>query len=136
MSVLLSIKPEFAEKIFSGEKRFEFRRVMPTQAVERVIVYASSPVCRLIGEFKVRRVVTASPAELWRLTRLYAGISKSYFDVYFTGRDQAHAFEVETSLRYEMPIDPRRVLRTFRAPQSFVYLSSMHGFEQRLRAAA
>ena len=26
MKVLLSIKPEFVEKIFSGEKRFEYRK--------------------------------------------------------------------------------------------------------------
>ena len=26
MKILLSIKPEFAEKIFSGSKKYEFRR--------------------------------------------------------------------------------------------------------------
>jgi hypothetical protein len=34
------------------------------------VVYASSPVCRLVGEFAVRRVVTASPNRLWRLTQV------------------------------------------------------------------
>jgi predicted transcriptional regulator len=28
MKVVLSIKPGFAEKIFSGEKKFEFRRAI------------------------------------------------------------------------------------------------------------
>lgn len=135
MSVLLSIKPEFAEKIFVGEKRFEFRRVMPKRDVERVVVYASSPVCRIVGEFAVRRVMTASPAALWKLTRTHAGINKCYFDAYFQGRSEAHAFEVEEALRYDEPIDPRRVSRAFRAPQSFVYLKSLGSFEQRLRLA-
>ena len=136
MSVLLSIKPAFAEKILSGEKRFEFRRVMPMQTVERVVIYASSPVCQIVGEFAVRGVITARPAELWRLTRSHAGISKAYFDAYFVGREEAHAFEVEKARRYDEPIDPRKVVQTFRAPQSFVYLSSLVGFERRLRAAA
>lgn len=132
MSVLLSIKPEFAEKILSGEKRFEFRRVMPKRDVDRVVVYASSPVCRIVGEFTVRRVVTASPKQLWRLTRTHAGIQKRYFEAYFMGRDKAHAFEIDQAQRYDEPIDPRKVRRSFRAPQSFVYLDSLDsldGFE-------
>lgn len=136
MSVLLSIKPEFAEKILAGEKRFEFRRVMPKQRVERVVVYASSPVCRLVGEFTVRRVVSASPEKLWRQTRNFAGISRRYFDAYFEGRTEAHAFEVEDVLRYDQPIDPQSIYRGFRPPQSFVYLDSLGGFEHRLPSAA
>ena len=136
MSVLLSIKPEFAEKILTGEKRYEFRRVVPKREVERVVVYASSPVCRLVGEFTVRRVVSAKPKALWRLARSHAGISKRYFDAYFKGREEAHAFEVEGVVRYDEPIDPKSLRRGFRPPQSFLYLDSLEGFESRLRAAA
>jgi len=136
MSVLLSIKPEFAEKILSGEKRFEFRRVMPKRDVERVVVYASSPVCRIVGEFTVRRVMTATPGKLWKLTRTHAGIEKHFFEAYFMGRDEAHAFEVDEARRYDEPIDPRKLSRAFRAPQSFVYLDSLVGFDRRLRLAA
>lgn len=132
MSVLLSIKPEFAEKILTGEKRFEFRRVIPTRDVERVVVYASSPVCRLVGEFTVRRVVSAKPQALWRLTRSHAGITKRYFDAYFKGRTEAHAFEVESTLRYDEPINPKSLRQSFRPPQSFLYLDSLNGFESQL----
>lgn len=134
MTVLLSIKPEFAEKLLSGEKRFEFRRVIPKRDVERVVVYASSPVCRIVGEFTVLRVVSASPRTLWRETRSHAGITRRYFNAYFKGRTEAHAFEVETVLRYDDPIDPRRINRDFRPPQSFVYLDSLEGFEHALAA--
>lgn len=136
MSVLLSIKPEFAEKILTGEKRFEFRRVIPKQRVDRVVVYASSPVCRLVGEFTVRRVVSAPPEELWRRARSCAGIPRRYFDAYFEGRTEAHAFEIAEVLRYDQPIDPLRIYRGFRPPQSFVYLDSLGGFERRLPSAA
>lgn len=136
MSVLLSIKPEFAEKILTGEKRFEFRRVVPKRSVERVVVYASSPVCRLVGEFTVRRVVSARPAALWRLTRSHAGIPKHYFTAYFKGRSEAHAFEIDSVLRYNEPIDPKVLRRGFRPPQSFLYLDSLEGFESRLQLAA
>jgi len=132
----LSIKPEFAEKILSGEKRFEFRRVMPKREVQHVVVYASSPVRRLVGEFTVRRIVTASPSKLWRLTRSHAGISKGYFDDYFRDRSEAHAFEIGEVRLYERPLDPRKMSPAFRAPQSFVYLSTLKGFERRLAKAA
>lgn len=136
MSVSLSIKPEFAEKILAGEKRFEFRRVIPKQPVERVVIYASSPLCRLVGEFTVRRVVSGPPGELWRRTRSAAGIPRHYFDRYFEGRTQAHAFEIDAVLRYDQPIDPLRFYRGFRPPQSFVYLDTLGGFEPRLPSAA
>ena len=54
MTVLLSIKPEFAEKIFDGTKKFEFRKsIFKNTDVQTVIVYASSPVQQVIGEFTI-----------------------------------------------------------------------------------
>ena len=45
MKALLSIKPEFADMIFAGTKRYEFRRaIFKRNDLEGVLVYASSPV--------------------------------------------------------------------------------------------
>ncbi|MBI6731014.1 ASCH domain-containing protein, partial [Pseudomonas amygdali] len=42
MKVLLSIKPEYAEKILQGEKRFEFRKsVFKNPDVRTVVIYAT-----------------------------------------------------------------------------------------------
>lgn len=122
MDVLLSIKPEFADRIFAGEKRFEFRRVIPKQPLDRVIVYSSSPVQRIVGEFTVRGIITASPEQLWRQTRHCAGITREGFMRYFSGCDEAHAIEIGVVNRYGKPIDPRRRDQQFRPPQSFIYL--------------
>lgn len=123
MNVLLSIKPEYADRIFAGEKLFEFRRVVPKQDVERVVVYASAPVQRIIGEFTVRRVVTTTPERLWRRTREHAGIAREAFMRYFEGCAEAHALEVAEAKLYARPIDPRERDENFRPPQSFVYLA-------------
>ena len=48
MAILMSIKPEYANKIFSGIKRYEFRKRIPKQPYERVYVYSSSPVKKII----------------------------------------------------------------------------------------
>ena len=48
MKVLLSIKPEFADKIFNGTKKYEFRKsIFKNKDVDTVVVYASSP-CKYI----------------------------------------------------------------------------------------
>ena len=56
MKVMISIKPEFADKIFTGIKKYEFRKVLfKNNDIDTVIVYASSPVQKVIGEFKIKR---------------------------------------------------------------------------------
>src|SRR5258708_33477980 len=86
-SILLSIKPEFVEKIFSGLKRYEFRRVMfKSKSVTKVVVYASHPVQRVVGEFEVGGVLALNRTELWQQTKQFAGIAKNYFDDYFADK--------------------------------------------------
>ena len=58
MKVLLSIKPEFAEKIFNGTKKYEFRKnIFKNKSVDKVVVYASSPVQCVIGEFEIETIL-------------------------------------------------------------------------------
>ena len=62
MKVLLSIKPEYAEKIFSGEKRYEFRKaVFKNQLIQTVVVYATMPVGKIIGEFNIKQILKDEP---------------------------------------------------------------------------
>ena len=66
MKILLSIKPEFANKIFNGSKKFEFRRlVFKNKSVNTVVVYASAPVSKVIGEFDIEQVLKLELSELW-----------------------------------------------------------------------
>ncbi len=60
--VLLSLKPQFAAAILSGEKKFEFRRdVFSRSDVTTVVLYASSPVCKVVGEIFARRDSFVAP---------------------------------------------------------------------------
>ena len=47
MKALLSIKPEFAEAIFNGKKRFEYRKVIFKKEVKYIQVYVTKTVGKL-----------------------------------------------------------------------------------------
>lgn len=122
MRVLLSIKPEFVAKIFSGEKRYEFRRsLFKRRDVTTVVVYASVPVSRVVGEFEIGRVLCDTPGELWRKTKEGAGITEQFFFDYFKDKATGYAISVSSSRRYDFPFDLRNVLG-LAPPQSFRYL--------------
>ena len=83
IKVLLSIKPEYAEKILNGEKKFEFRRVLPkNKEVDKVVIYATMPIGKIIGEFEIADFISESPIQLWQLTEEFAGISFHFFESY------------------------------------------------------
>lgn len=134
MKVLLSIKPEFAERIFEGTKRYEFRKVVyANRRVQTVVVYVTRPVGRIIGEFDVEGIVEAAPGCLWAETQPHAGITREFFDAYFEGRDRAFAIRVGAVRRYETPLVPEEVIEDFTPPQSYMYVDDKLG---RVRADA
>lgn len=124
MKILLSIKPEFVEEIFRGEKKFEYRRtIFKRTDVKKVIVYATKPVGLIVGEFCIEKVLKETPKHLWEKTHAYSGISKSFFDEYFSGKEYGFALQIKSPKLYDKPIDPTAKYKTFVAPQSFKYIN-------------
>lgn len=122
MKVLLSIKPEHAEKIFSGEKKYEFRRtVFKNPSIKKVVVYASKPVGKVIGEFDIDCVLRLNLEELWKETKKHSGIEEDFYYKYFEGKSEGNAIKIKKFKKYKKFID----LISFdisHPPQSFVYL--------------
>ncbi len=122
MKVLLSIKPEFALKIFEGTKRYEYRRsIFRRGDVGKVVVYASDPIKKVIGEFEMGVILHDVPQALWNRTKDYAGISKERFFEYFTNKTKGYAIEVKAAQIYDTPLPLSRLMVTS-PPQSFIYL--------------
>jgi predicted transcriptional regulator len=117
----LSIKPEYAEKIFRGEKRFEFRRSIFRRPVKVVVVYITSPVSRVIGEFEVDSIISDTVEGLWRRTKHSAGIDRDRFLGYFSGRTGGHAIAIGAVRRYRQSLDLSAAFG-IRPPQFFVYV--------------
>lgn len=124
MKVLLSIKPEYAEKILSGEKLYEFRKSIPRSVeAKSCIIYATMPVGKVVGEFQIDKFISDSPDELWNETASFSGITEEFFRSYFNGRDLAHAIKVKSVKRYKKAKSLRSVLPSGVAPQSFCYVN-------------
>jgi predicted transcriptional regulator len=122
MRVLLSIKPEFALKIFDGSKRYEYRRaIFKNQKVSRVIVYASNPIKQVIGEFEIEDILHEDPQSLWVKTKHNAGISKKGFFNYFTDKSKGYAIKVKATRLYDEPL-PLSSFTISSPPQSYMYL--------------
>jgi predicted transcriptional regulator len=123
MRALLSIKPKFVEKIFNGEKKFEYRKVIfARKDVKTIVVYATMPIGRIVGEFSVEEIFEFSPIELWAKTKKFSGIEKEFYDKYFEGRTKAFAIKIKKATLYEVPINPYEREEKFRPPQSFSYI--------------
>ena len=109
MNVLLSIKPKFVERIFAGEKKYEYRKIMfANDNVKNIFVYASTPVKKIVGN----------------LTADHAGISRAFFFEYFSDHNMAFAIKIKSAEQYHEPLDPYNMVVGFKAPQSFMYLKN------------
>ena len=123
MKVLLSIKPQFVDKIISGEKLYEYRKaIFKNPNVSTVVIYSTKPVGKIVAEFSVENILKGAPEEIWKKTKNYSGISQGFFFEYFKKHDIACAIEIKKLKIYKEPIDPFKIYNNFTPPQSYLYL--------------
>jgi predicted transcriptional regulator len=126
-ALLISIRPRFAEMIFTGTKTVELRRVRPRIGKDdMVFVYVSSPVMALEGAFEVDEIVSGSPNSIWRRFGSVTGLSKQEFDAYFEGKKTGFAIKIRRYWRLASPVSLAN-LKTqrigFHPPQGYQYIS-------------
>ncbi|MFZ5633103.1 MAG: ASCH domain-containing protein [Bacillota bacterium] len=125
-ALLISIRPEYAKKIFDGIKTVELRRVSPrVKKGDLVLVYVSSPTKAIVGSFKVTQVLTMQPDELWRHVEDLAGVSRKEFDDYFEGASMAVGIFLNSAQRLPIPIKLHHLKEkwpSFRPPQCYHYI--------------
>ena len=123
-AVLLSIKPKYADMIFSGDKRVELRRTWPTKTnIEVIVVYASSPVQKLVGLVFVDRIEELKFEELWNLSDANGGgVTYDELKSYTRGKDKAYGVMIDRVESAEVQVAPRTLFPSFTPPQFFLYL--------------
>lgn len=117
--ILLPIKPQYAHAIIEGRKTVEYRKVRPKDNNGVVIIYSSSPECKVIGEFSYDGILALPPEELWNSTHDRGCIEKKDYDKYYNGKTIGYAFNIVSSTVYDEP----KILADYgieRAPQLWV----------------
>lgn len=126
LTLLFSIRPQFADAIMRGEKRFELRRRRPKiEPGGRVIVYSSTPIRALIGSFVVPTITVESLESLWKHVANGSCVSRDDFLAYFDGLKSGVAIAIAEPNLFPDPIplaELRRLWPGFHPPQSFQYL--------------
>lgn len=126
---LMSIRPKYAYRIFTGIKKFELRKWFGVIPEKRsiIIVYASGSVRAIIGEFTVGNIIIGKPSEVWDKLSRYESIGVGNEDYqYIRGSKTAMALEVVDPVLYVKPItleELRSIIPGFMPPFSFRRLS-------------
>jgi len=123
MNVLLSIRPEYTEKILSGEKLYEFRKRKPKQRIDKVFIYESSGSRKILGWFSVKKIHSGSPEEIWERCSNEGGIKREAYLDYCNSNKTVYALQIDRIVRFDKPIDPYDMIPDFKPPQSFEYVS-------------
>ncbi len=120
---LLPIRPRFARSIMSGQKKVEFRKVRFRRNVSHVVVYASSPVKRVLGYFHVAEIHEAPPAVLWARYADVGGLDRDEFWAYYASTGEGVAIGIGEVRGLVEPLPLSTLGSRMRAPQSFAYLA-------------
>jgi predicted transcriptional regulator len=119
--VLMSIHPHWAGAIMDGRKQVEFRRANFSRPISHVVVYATSPVRRVLGYFEVAGVTSAEPEALWRQFADVGGIEAEAFRGYFEEAERGVAISVGKVRELSAPVELTAILPFAAVPQSFCY---------------
>jgi len=122
-AILLSINPIHVENIMNGTKSYEFRKKVCKKRVDKILIYSTTPVMKVVGEAEVEDVLIDQPEIIWKKTQKKSGIDKSFFDHYYENREQAVAYKLKNVVKYETP----KELKEYgidNAPQSFQYVEA------------
>lgn len=120
---MFSIKPKWAAMIEKKQKVYELRRRPPPQhaAGETALVYATSPISRLVCACRVDEVITMKGEALWNDIGELTGCTRTEYDTYFAGCSFASAIKL-TLLEIDLRALTRAELKAeygFVPPQSW-----------------
>lgn len=120
-TILMSIKPEYVEKIFNGTKKYEYRKTKCKTKIDKIIVYSTSPVKKVVGELLIEEVLIDNKEIIWNKTNKYGGISKEKYEEYFKNKNYAVSYKIKDYILYK---EPKELIsyNIKTAPQSYVYI--------------
>ncbi|HUV04073.1 MAG TPA: hypothetical protein VMX94_03080 [Armatimonadota bacterium] len=108
--LVISIQPKYALRIVEGRKRVEIRRRFARKwSGARLALYASNPVCAIIGEATVDKVVSDTPSSIWATFHSDVGCSEEEFLSYVGTASKVHAIVLKNVEPYNRTLPLKEV---------------------------
>jgi len=125
--LLISMKPIWANAVFSGRKTVEVRKTFARHwAHHSALIYSSAPQKSLVGHVELGCVHELAPSEAWDAFAARIGCSERDFFSYCGDRKVVSVIEIERAESWNRQIElaeARRLVGTdFRPPQSHARL--------------
>ncbi len=103
--LLVSIKPQHAERILKGSKVVEIRKRFSEKWIGcKAVLYSSNPQKALVGEATVRSVTSGAPADIWSRFHASFGCTSNEFAAYVGSAVEVSAIELDDVFPYKHPI--------------------------------
>lgn len=120
--ILMPINPIHVEKIMSGTKKYEYRKILPKKTnIDTMLIYSTSPIKKVIGEAEILEIIIDNKEIVWNKTKDNSGINKEFYDKYYQNKDFAVAYKLGKIKKYDNPKDLKEFNINY-YPQSFVYI--------------
>lgn len=73
--ILMSIKPHYADLIYTERKRFEYRKKAPKLVDLPILLYETAPVQKVTGIIADWSILQASPEAVWTYSKTHSGLT-------------------------------------------------------------
>lgn len=119
-NILLPINPEYVEKILSGEKIFEYRKKIPRDNIEYILIYETAPIKKIVAIALVDYVLNENKSMLWKKTENGGCVDRKYFDSYFRNVNNGFAIKFKRVFKFKKQLTLKALGYNY-IPQSFSY---------------
>lgn len=123
--ILMPINPKYVDEILSKRKKYEYRKIKAKRNnVNKIIIYSTSPVKKVVAEVDVNAIIEENPEKLWEMTKNESGITKEFYDHYYQNKNKAIAYKLGNIKIYDKPKNLSDIGINY-FPQSFIYLEDI-----------
>lgn len=132
MEIIMSIKPKYIKKIFTGEKTVEIRcRKMNILPNTKIWLYSTSPEKSIVGSAVVSKYVYDRREKIWEVYKAESAIDEDEFSYYTRKYKKVSAILLEDiqKLKQEIPLSTLQVkIEGFHPPQFYKKLQNSSRF--------
>lgn len=123
-NIILPIKPIYAEKILNNTKKYEYRKKLCVDNIDKIYLYATAPVKGIVGEAVVTEKIIMNKKKMWRLTKEKSGIDFCIYEQYYRNCENACAYVLDKVKKYDKLVLLKDI-DGISIPQSYTYIKNI-----------